>query len=102
MLLPKEELPDLWVFGFLAICLYGVSVAVSYTSWSQHSKHPLVGVRSRLEAGVISNFRFYRNAQAILLNGYSKVEAFASFEKEKKSGFDSRLVQGENLPFHPG
>lgn len=36
-------------------------------------KIPVVGVRSKLEAGLVSNFRFYRNAEAILVEGYTKV-----------------------------
>lgn len=36
-------------------------------------KVPLVGVRSRFEAGMVSNYRFYKDAETVLLEGYAKV-----------------------------
>lgn len=37
------------------------------------SKIPTVGSQSIFEAGIISNFRFYKHAEAVLVEGYTKV-----------------------------
>ena len=34
---------------------------------------PLVGVRSKMEPSIVSNFRFYRHAETILVEGYQTV-----------------------------
>ncbi len=65
-----EHNSSLWGFGILALCLYGCMLLVSLF---YVPKIPVVGVRSKLEAGLVSNFRFYRNAEAILVEGYTKV-----------------------------
>lgn len=59
-----------WEFATVIFLFYIISLGVS---WFFSPKDPLVGAKSKLEAGVLSYFRFYRDAQAILLDGYSKV-----------------------------
>jgi hypothetical protein len=39
-------------------------------------KVPLVGVKSFLEARVVANYRFFKNAGAIVNEGYAKVSNF--------------------------
>lgn len=65
-----EETFPIWGFGLLAVCLYATFATISILP---KKAHPLVGVKSKVEAGVISNYRFYRYAQAILLEGYLRV-----------------------------
>lgn len=60
----------LWSFTLLALLLHGCMKTVG---WLRKPKVPTVGIRSVFEAGAISNFRFYRNAEAILAEGYTKV-----------------------------
>lgn len=70
MSLQPQDVSLAWVFGLLLLGSYGLSLVVSLLS---QSKVPLVGVRSKFEPGLISNFRFYRHAGAILTEGYTKV-----------------------------
>ncbi len=65
-----EEVSPLWGYGLLAIGLYGCLMIKSCFS---EPKILLVGVRSRLEVGLVSNFRFYKDAENILLEGYTNV-----------------------------
>ena len=65
-----EHISSLWGLGILALCVHGCMLVVSLF---YDSKFPVVGVRSKLEAGLVSNFRFYRNAEAILVEGFTKV-----------------------------
>ena len=69
-LLQEGIMPPMLEFPFFALLFYASWMV--YFSWAQRSKYPLVGAKSKFEAGVISNFRFYRNAQSILLDGYTK------------------------------
>ena len=68
MFLNLEQIIYWGGFGCLAVQLC-VSILLLY----RQPKIPTVGVRSKLEAKIISNFRFYRNAEAILVEGYTKV-----------------------------
>lgn len=68
-------MPDLgiatpWSYFLLAIGFYACLVV---KAWVSRSKIPMVGVQSMFEHGLVSNFRFYKNAEAILLDGYTKV-----------------------------
>lgn len=65
-----EQFSSLWGFALLALCLNG---CVAIVRWLRQSKVPMVGTRSVFEAGIISNFRFYKNAEAVLVEGYTKV-----------------------------
>lgn len=65
-----EEAYPLWGYGLLGIGLY---VWLMIKSWFSKPKIPLVGVRSRFEARLISNFRFYKDAENILLEGHTNV-----------------------------
>ena len=65
-----EHILYLCGLGALAVCLQMfVVVAGSF----RNPKIPTVGIKSKLEAGLVSNFRFYKNAEAILVEGYAKV-----------------------------
>ena len=65
-----EDARPLWSYGLLAIGLY--SCLLLRLCFFQ-PKIPLVGVRSRFEAGIVSNYRFYKDAETVLLEGYAKV-----------------------------
>ena len=67
-----EQPTSLWGFVLLALCLHG---CMALNSWIRGSKIPTVGTRSVFEAGIVSNFRFYKDAQAVLVEGYSKVKS---------------------------
>ena len=70
MSLDLEHIIYLGGFAALAVCL---QLCVVIAGSFRKSNIPTVGVRSKLEAGLISNFRFYKNAEAILLEGYDEV-----------------------------
>ena len=67
-----EQSASLWGFAAFALSLHG---CMAFVGWLRASKVPTVGKRSVFEAGIISNFRFYKNAQAVLVEGYTKVWA---------------------------
>ena len=66
----SSELAALWSYGLAALSFYIFLIA---KSWISRSKVPVVGVHSVFELGLVSNLRFYKNAEAILLDGYNKV-----------------------------
>ena len=70
MALNWEQFASLWGFGLLALCLHGCMALVGRL---RGSKVPTVGTRSVFEAGIITNLRFYKNAEAVLVEGYTKV-----------------------------
>ena len=70
MSLYVENIAPFWVFGLLALSIYGCNTIV--TRYSE-SKIPIVGIKSVFEVGLVSNYRFYRDAEAILVEGYNKV-----------------------------
>lgn len=94
MLLSYEANSRVWEMGIIAVCFYGFYYA---SSLLKQSKYPLVGVKSKWEAGMVSNFRFYQNAQAVLLDGYSKVRILASITI---SSTHRTTVQRAGLPLH--
>lgn len=59
-----------WGFTVVAALLY---VCMGVWSWLAKSEASTVGRQSVFEARMISNFRFYKNAEAILVEGYTKV-----------------------------
>ena len=67
-----EDNTPLWGFGLPVIALYGYIIL---SCWLFETKHPVVGVRSKYEARFVSNIRFYKNADAILTEGYNKVRS---------------------------
>ncbi len=66
----RDNLNILVGFLLLALPFYG---SISLLRWRSEFKAPTVGVSSRLEAKFISNYRFYREAEAILADGYRRV-----------------------------
>lgn len=66
---------SLWGFALLAVGFYS---CFTLASWLAQPEFPLVGTHSKLEARLISNFRFYRDAEAILLEGYTTVRSCLS------------------------
>ena len=58
------------LYGLVALSFY---IFLIVKSWISQSRIPVVGVRSVFELGLVSNLRFYKNAEAILLDGYTKV-----------------------------
>lgn len=70
MILMWEQITPLLGFALLALCLHG---CLAFVTWIRSSKIPTVGSRSMFEAGIISNFRFYKHAEAVLIEGYTKV-----------------------------
>ena len=64
------ELAAPWTYGLVALSFY---IFLIVKSWISQSKVPVVGVHSIFELGLVSNYRFYKNAEAILLDGYTKV-----------------------------
>lgn len=66
----QDNLNILVGFLLLALPFYG---SISLLRWRSEFKAPTVGVSSRLEAKFISNYRFYREAEAILADGYRRV-----------------------------
>ena len=66
----SEHAAPILGFVILGFCLLTIMLAQA-----QHTEPniPLVGVRSQVEAGIVSNFRFYRHAETILVEGYQKV-----------------------------
>ena len=65
-----EDARPMWSYGLLAIGLYA---CLLLRLCFLEPKIPLVGVRSRFEAGMVSNYRFYKDAETVLLEGYAKV-----------------------------
>ena len=65
-----QDVRPMWSYGWLAVGLY---VCLLLRLCFLQPKIPLVGVRSRFEAGMVSNYRFYKDAENILLEGYTKV-----------------------------
>ena len=65
-----EQFLPFWGFALLAALL---PVCIGIQGRLQKSKIPTVGIRYPFEIGLISNFRFYQNAEAILVEGYAKV-----------------------------
>lgn len=65
-----EDARRMWSYLFLAFGLYACFLL---RLCFFQSKVPLVGVRSRFEAGLVSNYRFYKDAETVLLEGYAKV-----------------------------
>lgn len=61
------------IFLLLALLFYG---SIALLRWRSEFKAPTVGVSSSLEAKFISNYRFYREAEAILADGYRRVNPF--------------------------
>ena len=90
---PKLDVAPLWGYSLLAISFY---ILLILKLWNSSVKAPSVGVRSRLEAGMISNFRFYKNAQEILLDGYTRVRLML----DCKARTDVSLVQRSNIQIH--
>ena len=60
-------------FGSFVLLVALLHVCIGIQGRLQKSKIPTVGIRSAFEIGLISNFRFYKNAEAILAEGYAKV-----------------------------
>ncbi len=65
------EVAPLWSYSLLLLSLYTCFKLTK--QWGSQSKAPIVGVRSRVEIRLISNFRFFKDAEVILLDGYTKV-----------------------------
>lgn len=65
-----EQLSPLWGFTVLAALFY---VYMEIDSWLIKPKATTVGRHSVFETRMISNFRFYKNAETILFEGYTKV-----------------------------
>ena len=65
-----EQFLPLWGFALLAALLH---LCIGIRGRLRKSKTPTVGIRSAFEVGLISNFHFYQNAEAILAEGYAKV-----------------------------
>ena len=63
----EEQTYPFWGFALLALVLHGCMQA------RQRPSLPIVGRSFVIETGMISNFRFYKNAEAILVEGYTKV-----------------------------
>ena len=61
-----------WTYGAIALGLY---LCLILRPWIPQPNFPMVGLRSNFELELVSNFRFYKNAEAILLEGYRKVKA---------------------------
>ena len=59
-----------WSYSLMVLGLYS---CLLIKAWVSRSKVPMVGVQSRFELRLVSSFRFYTHAEAILLDGYTKV-----------------------------
>ena len=64
------EVSRIWSFALIAMSFYCCSFVIA---WLSKVKAPVVGVKSKFEIGFVSNFRFYKNAEAILVEGYTRV-----------------------------
>lgn len=56
----------------VVLAIYGIYGCMQFMKWQSESKVPTVGIRSAYEMGVVSNYRFYREAEGILVEGYRK------------------------------
>jgi hypothetical protein len=65
-----EEIPLPLAFGLLAMLLYSGSI-MSMRLAGQ--KVPVVGLRSIFEHRLSANYNFFKNAAAVINDGYSKV-----------------------------
>ena len=70
MSLSQEHNTFLWSLCVLAGCMLAIKKMLL---WRSEMKVPTVGVRSYFESGIFSNYRFYKDAEAVLLDGYGKV-----------------------------
>lgn len=64
---PTEEISSPWLFSALAVGTYLLSFVLSQIFGY---KVPVFGIRTQLEPIMVSNFRFFRYAEDILLEGY--------------------------------
>ena len=92
MLYSFEDKSLLAVFGIVALFLYIFSALLSWISEPKHL--PLVGTWSNFEPVFISNYRFYRKAEAILSEGYTNVRLnWAIYKEVYLMGYNSSKVK---------
>lgn len=97
MLYNLEDKPLLAVFGIVALFLYIFSALLSWISERKHL--PLVGAWSNFEPVFISNYRFYRKAEAILSEGYTKVRLnWAIYEDVNLMHCNSSQIKRSDSP----
>ena len=75
MKFPTVMFSDLQVAtpGHYSLVALGLYICLIAKAWISRSKVPMVGAHSCFELGLMSNFRFYKHAESILLEGYNKV-----------------------------
>lgn len=83
-----------WGYSLMALGFY---VCLLVRAWVFRSKVPMVGVQSSFELRLVSSFRFYTHAEAILLDGYTKVGR-SFLVGDMIVNID--LVQRQNFPVH--
>ena len=88
------ELAAPWSYAIVALSFYIILIV---KSWISQSKIPVVGVHSIFELGLVSNLRFYKNAEAILLDGYTKV-SLSFLTQTTVTNLES--AQKSDLPIH--
>jgi len=71
--LPAKDINWFWTFLFLSIGFYLFSIiSVRFPGPKTH----LVGLHSLFEPRVVANYRFFKDAAAVINEGYTKVIAF--------------------------
>lgn len=100
-----EQFSPLWGFTVLAALFY---VCMEIGSWLIKSEASTVGRQSVFEARMVSNFRFYKNAEAILVEGYTKVcrvkpavKLVLTYAQFKDKIFQFRRVDADMLVLPP-
>ena len=89
------EVVPLWSYSLLALGFY---VCLVVKAWISRSKMPKVGVEYDFEPSLVSSFRFYKNAEAILLHGYSKASpSFLIVNTRSNIGCSTKIGSSSSL-----